>query len=228
MDEYTRSEPPGQFAFPVAKAGIPLVLGTAFATLVLALLGLTVPALIGLTSTFGIAFFFRDPDRVIPARPGLVVSPADGRVIATEMVDQSTFIDDECYKISIFMSIFDVHVNRIPAEGRICSVSYRPGRFVAANRQEASMRNEHNAVVLETGYGKRICFVQIAGLIARRIICRVQPEDTVRRGERFGMICFGSRLDVYLPKNISMMVSAGDRVKAGTSVLGRFRDTANA
>lgn len=225
MNEFTRPEVPGQFAFPIAKAGFALIFSAAFATLVLSLLKLTIPALIGLAATFGIAWFFRDPDRVIPARPGLVVSPADGKVIAVEMAKHSEFLDDECIKISIFMSIFNVHVNRIPAEGRIRSVSYRPGSFVAANRREASLRNEHNAVVLETGYGKRLCFVQIAGLIARRIICRLQPEETVRRGERFGMICFGSRLDVYLPDDFSVLVSLGDRVKAGTSVLGSFRDT---
>jgi phosphatidylserine decarboxylase len=226
MDEFIRSEPPGRFAFPIATAGFPLVFGAAFATLVVALLGLTVVALIGLAATFGIACFFRDPDRAVPSRPGLVVSPADGRVIVAGLAPNSPFIENETYKISIFMSVFDVHVNRIPAEGRICRVSYRPGTFIAANRQEASMRNEHNAVLLETSYGKRICFVQVAGLIARRIICRVQPDDEVRRGERFGMICFGSRLDIYLPKDISLAVSVGDKVKAGTSILGRFSDDA--
>jgi phosphatidylserine decarboxylase len=123
------------------------------------------------------------------------------------------------------MSVFNVHVNRIPAEGRVVRVSYRPGQFVAADRSDASHRNEHNAVFVETDYGKQLCFVQVAGLIARRIICHVQADDRVRRGQRFGMICFGSRLDVYLPSDISLTVSVGDKVRAGTSILGCFTTT---
>jgi phosphatidylserine decarboxylase len=210
----------------VAAAGYPLIFGAAFATLVLALLGLTALALIGLAVTFSMAGFFRDPDRTIPNRPGQVVSPADGKVIAVDAVNGSPFFDEEVRKISIFMSVFNVHVNRVPAEGRIYRISYRPGHFVAANRGDASMRNEHNAVFLETHYGKRLCFVQVAGLIARRIICHLQPEETVRRGQRCGMICFGSRLDVYLPTDITLAVSVGDKVTAGASVLGTFPGTA--
>jgi phosphatidylserine decarboxylase len=120
------------------------------------------------------------------------------------------------------MSIFNVHVNRVPAEGKVYRIRYRPGQFVAADRGDASMRNEHNAVFLETRYGKRLCVVQVAGLIARRIICQVQPEETVRRGQRFGMICFGSRLDVYLPPEVNLAVSVGDKVMAGSTVLGTF------
>jgi phosphatidylserine decarboxylase len=210
----------------MAKAGYPLLFGAGFVTLVLAQLGLTAPALAALVATFGVAGFFRDPDRVIPQRPGIVVSPADGRVICVERLGETPFCDGACFKISIFMSVFDVHVNRIPAEGRIYRISYRPGRFVAADRTEASLRNEHNAVFLETRYGRRLCVVQVAGLIARRIICQVQCDETVRRGQRFGMICFGSRLDVYLPQDIGLSVSVGDKVKAGVSVLGSFAERA--
>lgn len=224
MEDFVWADPPHRMAFPVAKAGYPLICGAAFATLVLALLGLTVLALIGLVAAFGVAGFFRDPDRVIPNRPGQVVSPADGRVIAAEIVNGGPFFEGPVRKISIFMSIFNVHVNRVPAEGKVYRISYRPGQFVAADRGDAPMRNEHNAVFLETSYGKRLCFVQVAGLIARRIICHVQPDETVRRGQRFGMICFGSRLDVYLPQDIDLAVSVGNKVTAGSTVLGSFPD----
>ena len=222
MEDFVWADPPQRMAFPVAKAGYPLICGAAFATLILALLGLSVLAVVGLAATFCIAGFFRDPDRVIPNRPGQVVSPADGRVIAADIVNGSPFLEEPVRKISIFMSVFNVHVNRVPAEGRIYRVSYRPGQFVPADRGDASMRNEHNAIFLETTYGKRLCFVQVAGLIARRIICHVQPDETVRRGQRFGMICFGSRLDIYLPQDATLAVSVGDKVMAGSSVLGSF------
>lgn len=222
MEDFVWADPPQRVAFPVAKAGYPLICGAAFATLILALLGLPVLAVVGLAATFCIAGFFRDPDRVIPNRPGQVVSPADGRVISADIVNGSPFLEEPVRKISIFMSVFNVHVNRVPAEGRIYRVSYRPGQFVPADRGDASMRNEHNAIFLETTYGKRLCFVQVAGLIARRIICHVQPDETVRRGQRFGMICFGSRLDIYLPQDATLAVSVGDKVTAGSSVLGSF------
>lgn len=222
MDEFTWSDPPSRWAFPIAKAGYPLLFGAAFVTLVLAQLALTPLALAALLVTLCIAGFFRDPDRLIPIRPGLVVSPADGRVISVERVGSHPLFEEEVRKISIFMSVFNVHVNRIPAEGRVLDIRYQPGTFVAANRAEASMRNEHNAVFLETSYGKRLCVVQVAGLIARRIICLVQAGESVRRGQRFGMICFGSRLDVYLPPDVALAVSVGDRVQAGTSILGSF------
>jgi phosphatidylserine decarboxylase len=222
MEDFVWADPPQRTAFPVAKAGYPFLCGAAFATLILALLGLTAPALIGLAAAFAVAGFFRDPDRVIPNRPGQVVSPADGRVIAAEVVSGGPFFEEPVRKISIFMSIFNVHVNRVPAEGKVYRIRYRPGQFVAADRGDASMRNEHNAVFLETRYGKRLCVVQVAGLIARRIICQVQPEETVRRGQRFGMICFGSRLDVYLPPEVNLAVSVGDKVMAGSTVLGTF------
>ena len=227
MDDFVWADPPQRVAFPVARAGYPLIGAAAFATLILALLGLTVLSLLGLTATLCIAAFFRDPDRVVPNRPGQVVSPADGRVIVAEILNGSPFFDEPVRKISIFMSVFNVHVNRVPVEGRIYRIDYRPGQFVPADRRDAPMRNEHNAVFVETPHGGKICFVQVAGLIARRIICSVQPDETVRRGQRFGMICFGSRLDLYLPQNLSLAVSVGDRVLAGSTVLGTLPVDAN-
>jgi phosphatidylserine decarboxylase len=222
MEKFSWSDPPGQIAFPICRAGYPLIFGSAFATVIFALLGLTLLALIGLIATFCICGFFRDPDRVIPDKQGVVVSPADGKVIAVGSVENNPFFAGDSIKVSIFMSVFNVHVNRIPYEGRVKDVNYYPGKFFAANREKASQKNEHNAVFLETDNGKEICVVQVAGLIARRIICKVQPGKQVLRGQRFGIICFGSRLDVYLPRTIDIEVAVGDKVKAGTSILGQL------
>ncbi len=171
-------------------------------------------------TTFFICYFFRDPDRVVPNAKGAIVSPADGKIIVAQTAEKGPFFEDRCVKISIFMSVFNVHVNRIPFGGKIKKVRYFPGKFFAANLDKASKANEHNAVYLETGEGRQVCFVQIAGLIARRIICNVQAGDKVERGQRFGMICFGSRLDVYLPADTRLEIAVGNSVKAGTSILG--------
>ena len=220
MDKFSWSDPPGQVAFPVAKAGYPLIFAAAFVTAVLALLALVLPALGGLIVTFFICYFFRDPDRVIPKNNGAVVSPADGKVIAAGTINNAKFFEGPCIKISIFMSVFNVHVNRIPHEGVVKKISYHPGKFFSANLDKASEHNEHNAIFIETEEGKEMCVVQIAGLIARRIICRIQKDDRLTRGQRFGMICFGSRLDVYLPTDTKLNVTVGDKIKSGASVLG--------
>ncbi|MBT8372873.1 MAG: phosphatidylserine decarboxylase family protein [Deltaproteobacteria bacterium] len=222
MDKFFSSDPPSQTAFSIARAGYPFIFVAAFATAILALLGLTVPTLIGLVITFCIGGFFRDPDRVIPTQEGVVVSPADGKVIAAGIVRDNPFLSGECLKISIFMSVFNVHVNRVPYNGRVKETHYHPGKFFSANLDKASQQNEHNAVTIEMENGLPLCVVQIAGLIARRIICYIKPGDQVRRGQRFGLICFGSRLDVYLPTGMKLKLAAGDKVKAGTSILGQF------
>jgi phosphatidylserine decarboxylase len=223
MEKYTRSDSPGKTAFPIHRAGYPLIFGSAFVTIILALLGLTALTLIGLVATIFTCAFFRDPDRVIPDRPEAVVSPADGKIIFVGKVADSPYELGDTLKISIFMSVFNVHVNRIPFTGRIKDIQYYPGKFFSANLDKASKKNEHNAVLLETEQGKDICFVQIAGLIARRIICYISPQDQVLRGQRFGIICFGSRLDVYLPFDADVDVNVGDMVQAGTSVLGKLK-----
>ncbi len=219
-DQFSYSEPQRQTAFPIARPGYPLIFAAAFTTAVFALLGLTFLALTGLAATFFICWFFRDPDRLTPRGEGIVVSPADGRIVAVVQTDGSPFFDGTCTKISIFMSVFNVHVNRIPYNGTVTEVMYHPGKFFNASLDKSSKENEHNAVFIETPDGKKICTVQVAGLIARRIICNIQKGDNVIRGQRFGMICFGSRLDVYLPPNSRVEVSVGDNVKAGTTVLG--------
>lgn len=220
MEPYEWPQPPAESAFPVAKPGWPLIFGAAFATLVFALLDLTPLALLGLAGTFFLAAFFRDPDRTVPTAANLVVSPADGRVVTAETVAETDYLDGPRLKISVFMSVFNVHVNRIPYEGTVRRVAYHPGKFLAAHLDKASRENEHNAVFVETPDGRMVCTVQIAGLVARRILCGVREGDSVSRGRRFGMICLGSRLDIYLPPDTSPSVTVGDRVRAGTSVIG--------
>ena len=222
MNKYSWPDPTSQSAYPIARPGYSFIGAAAFTTFVFALLELIIPALLGLATTFFIIYFFRDPDRTVPNGGGLVVSPADGKVVAAGTVENSTYYEGTCRKISVFMSVFNVHVNRMPCKGKVKKIIYNPGKFFSANLDKASKENEQNAVYLETEDGKEICTVQIAGLIARRIICRVQEGDEVDRGQRFGMICFGSRLDIYLPKDSKLNVAVGDIVKAGTSVLGEL------
>jgi phosphatidylserine decarboxylase len=222
MNDFSWSDHPSQTAFPVARPGYPFIFASAFTTAILALLGLTPWALLGLVVTVFIVFFFRDPDRVIPNSTGTVVSPADGKIISVESTKETPYYEGECTKISIFMSVFNVHVNRIPYEGTVSSISYHPGKFVAANRDKASSDNERNAVFIKTEKGKNITAVQIAGLVARRIICRLRDGDVVQRGQRMGMICFGSRVDLYVPFETTLTVKLGDRVRAGTSVIGNL------
>ena len=220
MSNFFWSDVPSDSAFPLASAGYPFIFAAVFTTAVFALLELITLSLMGLAAFFFICYFFRDPDRVIPNYNGCIVSPADGKVISAGLIDNSRFYEGSCIKVSIFMSIFNVHVNRIPHEGEIKKIHYYPGKFFSANLDKASSHNEHNAIFIETEGKKDICTVQIAGLIARRIICKLQKGDIVSRGQRFGLICFGSRLDVYLPPEINLKVAEGDKVKAGTSVLG--------
>lgn len=189
-------------------------------TLVLALLQLVLPALLVLALTFFVCLFFRDPDRVIPTAEGAIVSPADGKVVVARKVDNPPFGEGPCLQISVFMTIFNVHVNRCPIEGEVSQVAHQPGRFLMAHRDDAVLKNEHNAVTLTTTGGIRYHVVQIAGLVARRIICHVAPGDTLKRGQRFGLICFGSRLDLYLPPDTRLAVEKGAKVRAGSSVLG--------
>jgi len=219
-NQFFRADPPSQTAFPIAKAGWPIIGAAAFVTFVLALIGMESLALIGMGAALFICNFFRDPDRVTPVREGAVISPADGRVVFTGVVAENPFVAGPCLKIGIFMNIFNVHVNRVPFSGTIKKISYFPGKFYSADKEKASTDNEHNAVILETENHGDIGVVQIAGLIARRIICHVQEGDAMTCGQRFGLICFGSRVDVYLPPETPLTVVKGDKVKAGVSILG--------
>ena len=177
---------------------------------------------IGLVLTAWCAYFFRDPERVTPLRPGLVVSPADGRISAVEDVvppAELGFGDGARERISIFMNVFDVHVNRSPVEGRVLRVIYVPGKFVSADLDKASTDNERQAFVIEAPDGATLGVVQIAGLVARRIVKFVGEGTDVQAGERIGLIRFGSRVDVYLPEGKRGFVAVGQRAIAGETVL---------
>jgi phosphatidylserine decarboxylase len=204
---------------PIAKQGLPYILALSVLLILLFFLGWSFLTLVALILTVLVINFFRDPERVIPQVPHAVLAPADGKIIFVGPTFEDRFLSEESLKISIFMSIFNVHVNRIPLSGTVESIHYQKGTFFAANLDKASFENEHNAVVLRTPEGERIVFVQIAGLIARRIDCRLQPGESVQQGERFGMIRFGSRLDVFVPPNSEVAVSKGQRVKAGENIL---------
>ncbi|MBI3098772.1 MAG: phosphatidylserine decarboxylase family protein [Planctomycetes bacterium] len=171
------------------------------------------------------AWFFRDPERSIPAGPGLLVSPADGTVTEIAEVDEPEFIGGKAHKIGIFLSVFNCHVNRAPCAGRVGYVRYRPGKFLNAMNLESSSRNENNYIgLIDTDAGGlRVGVKQIAGLIARRIICACAVEDRLERGTRIGMIKFGSRTELYLPAGAGFRpeVRLGDKVRGGKSILGR-------
>lgn len=182
------------------------------------LLGWTVAAAILLLLALFVFSFFRDPERVIPAEPGAVVSPADGRVVVvTEEENGGCFGQ----RVSIFLAIWNVHVNRAPMAGTISKMEYRPGKFLAAMRERASLENEQNVFTLSTGVGEMV-FKQIAGLIARRVVSWKKVGDAVARGERIGLVRFGSRVDVWLPKDAEILVKVGENVKGGSSVLARW------
>ncbi len=163
-------------------------------------------------------WFFRDPSRRVPADPGLIVSPADGKVEDAEWIETT---NGSRVRISIFLSVFDVHVNRVPVSGTVTLVEYREGQFLNALNAESAVHNEQTLITVDTG-DYSVSFKQIAGLLARRILCNVQEGDRVTRGQRMGLIKFGSRVDVLLPASVELRVRAGDRVKGGSSVLATF------
>jgi len=204
---------------PIVREGVPFVAGFGGSALAAGLLGWTGPAaLLGGLALFT-SWFFRNPRRVTPCVAGGVVAPGDGKIIAVEDDYEPRFLKERATRISIFLNVFDVHVNRIPCEGIIEDVLYQPGRFVAANRPEATLSNEQNALMIRAVNGAKVLCVQVAGLIARRIVCWVAPGDRVMCGERYGLIRFGSRMDVFLPKGSTICVGVGDRVKGGQDML---------
>jgi phosphatidylserine decarboxylase len=165
--------------------------------------------------------FFRDPAREIPQQEGIVLSPADGRVIKVERT-QDPYGQREAILVSVFMNVFNVHSNRSPVDGTVQKVQYFPGKFVNADLDKASTDNERNAVVLTTNDGQTVTFVQVAGLIARRILCYIKVGDVLTRGQRYGFIRFGSRVDVYLPLTATVKVTIGDKVSATTTILAKL------
>lgn len=177
---------------------------------------------IGVGLTIWVYYFFRDPERVVPMRPDIMVSPADGVVSMLEPAVPPAELglgEPEMLRVSVFMSVFNCHVNRLPAEGRIEKVAYRPGKFLNASLDKASVDNERNGITVAMADGRRYGVVQIAGLVARRILCWSKEGDTLKRGERFGLIRFGSRLDIYLPDGATPMVRIGQTMLAGETVI---------
>lgn len=205
----------GSSRLPLAVEGLPFILPLALATVASLLLNWPQAAAGGAVLTAAVACFFRDPERAVSQVAGAVVSPADGRVqeIATEQGR---------WRISIFLSVTDVHVNRAPYGGKVTEVVYTPGRFVPAYRTEASRENESNRVTIDTPDGT-IDVKQIAGVLARRIVCRAQPGDTLEKGQRYGLIRFGSRTDLFLPGDCDVVAQVGDRVRGAETVLAYLK-----
>ena len=179
---------------------------------------IVVAGLVGLVFTL---FFFRDPERKIVTSPGQIVSPADGKVIAIEEVDEKDFLGERCKRISIFLSIFNVHINRAPIGGTVEMVQYQKGKFGFAHTDAASRNNESNTIGIE-GRDIKVVVKQITGAVARRIVCTCRPEQSVAIGERIGLIKFGSRTELYLPLECDILVSVGQKVKGGVSLVGAY------
>lgn len=208
---------------PIAIEGLPFAIPLLILSAALWYFGIKYPALFFTLLTVFVLWFFRNPERVIPQDLMAVISPADGKIIVAEEVSEDRYLKERALKVSIFMNVFNVHVNRAPYSGKVVDVIYNKGKFISANLDKASMDNEQNAVILDIGSGKKIMFVQIAGLIARRIVCYLKPGDSIEKGKRMGLIRFGSRVDVYLPIGSTLNVKIGDKVVAGETILGYLK-----
>ena len=202
----------------IAREGWPFLIGSIAIALLLSGIAGGIVELLAWVVVLFVVQFFRDPPREIPQDAGAVLSPADGRIVAVERVNDP-YVQREAIKVSVFMNVFNVHSNRSPVDGTVQQVWYFPGKFVNADLDKASTENERNAVWLKTGNGADITSVQVAGLIARRILCYVKTGYVLARGQRYGFIRFGSRVDVYLPLDAGVKVSIGDKVSATTTIL---------
>jgi phosphatidylserine decarboxylase len=206
------------YGIPVAAEGWPFIIPRAIVTAVLFSLGWKNTGIAALVLTLFVLFFFRDPERTIPEGKGLVVSPADGRVIVVKDIFEPDYLKQEVKQVSIFLSVFNVHVNRSPLEGTVEVVKYNPGKFHVASVDKASLANEQTAMVIASGRHK-VLVKQIAGLIARRIVCYARPGNAIRTGERYGLIRFGSRVDIFLPRDAELKVRVGDRLEGASDVI---------
>jgi phosphatidylserine decarboxylase len=204
---------------PIAMEGYPFIAVAGFVTIVFAILSWKLLAVIGLCATLFCAYFFRNPERIIPEEEHAVLAPADGKVIYLGPAHGER-LDAETVKISIFMSVFNVHINRAPVSGRITDTFYQKGKFLDVRDDRATFENEQSGLIVETAGGAKVMVVQVAGLIARRIVCYPVKGDLLVRGNRYGLIRFGSRLDIYLPKSTDLRVAIGDKTVAGETILG--------
>jgi phosphatidylserine decarboxylase len=207
------------YGIPVASEGWPFILPLAVVTVLLFVFGWKNTGCVALVLTLFVLFFFRDPERVAPEGKGVIVSPADGKVIVVKDSYEPDYLKQDVKQVSIFLSVFNVHVNRAPIGGSIETVKYNPGKFHVASVDKASLDNEQTGMVIFDGKNK-VLVKQIAGLIARRIVCYAKPGDTIKAGERYGLIRFGSRVDLFLPKDTDIMVKVGDRIKGSRDVIG--------
>lgn len=208
---------------PIHREGYPFIAGFAGATIILALFSTTL-FWIGLILTAWCAFFFRDPERVTPIDDSLVIAPADGRVswVGPAAPPRELGLGDrEMLRVSVFMDVFSCHINRAPVRGRVTRIEHRPGRFLNAEMDKASAENERNSLVIDSPNGQ-VVTVQIAGLVARRILCWAEPDSSISVGERFGLIRFGSRVDVYLPEGAVPRVALGQTSVGGETIIARF------
>jgi phosphatidylserine decarboxylase len=211
--------------FPIHKEGYKFIFIFAIATAILALIS-NVLGLIGLVATLWCVFFFRDPERFVPLEDNAIISPADGVVTrveyGAEAPEELGYGKTKFNKISIFLNVFNVHVNRVPLSGSVTKVIYRPGKFLSANAEDASVENERNSVVVKNANGTEIIFVQVAGLVARRIISDIKEGQDVVAGQRYGIIRFGSRADLYFPENVEIKSLLGQTMVGGETIIAKI------
>lgn len=206
----------------IISEGVPFIIPLGVVTVAAFVAGFTWIGVLILLATLFVIWFFRNPERTMPENPLQIISPADGRVIGVEEAASPEYPGRFFLKISIFMNIFNVHVNRIPFSGDVVWIRYKPGKFLSANLDKASALNERNTVLIRTVDGREIITVQIAGLIARRIVCWLKEGMKVTKGERFGLIRFGSRVELFLPTDSILLVKTGDKVRAGETPIGEL------
>ena len=204
----------------MAKEGLPFLIPVVLLTIILGLMGWKVWMSLGILFSLFIAYFFRNPKRKIPDLQNVILSPADGRIVHVGECQEERFLKEKTLKVSIFMSLFDVHLNRTPISGKVIERNYLPGRFLVASLEKSSLLNEQNAMILESEDRFKILLVQIAGFVARRIVCYAKAGDSMRKGEIFGLIRFGSRVDLYLPIVVKSIVRVGQHVKGGETIIG--------
>jgi len=211
--------------FPIHKEGYKFIFIFAIATAILALLS-NFLGVVGLVATLWCIFFFRDPERFVPLEDNAIISPADGIVTrveyGAEAPEELGYGKTKFNKISIFLNVFNVHVNRVPLSGSVTKVVYRPGKFLSANADDASVENERNSVVVKNSNGTEIVFVQVAGLVARRIISDLKEGQEVVAGQRYGIIRFGSRADLYFPENVEIKSLLGQTMVGGETIIAKI------
>lgn len=210
----------------IDRAGWPFVVPPAVLTAAFVVMGIWErgtwlgAVLMGAVACF-MVFFFRDPDRLVPVGPGLVIAPADGRVLIAGNADPGVAPPGDWTQLSVFLSPLDVHINRIPVGGRVTKVEYTPGRFLAAYRWEAASQNERNDIWIDCA-GETVVCRQVVGVLARRLVCRAHVGDEVRTGDRYGLMKFGSRIDLFLPRHVQLRVGQGDRIRGGETVVASW------